>query len=153
MLQRTSVWFTMIPWFFIYEVCVYVFAYTCGHGHYWKCVWFKLYSFLQHLLSFPKVYVVMNAAQDYQNRNITDSNLSTQSFVTLHNDLKTPEDRTMSVNNSLRVLCENGLIPGWRNEVIYFPCIISIFYGVDKKLQYYTCCLCHYLCYAWWTGL
>ena len=80
--------------------------------------------------------MVMNAAQDYQNRNITDSNLTTECFVTLHNELKTQEDRTMSVNNSLRVLCENGLIPGWRNEVIYSPCIISIFYGVENKLRF-----------------
>lgn len=62
--------------------------------------------------------MVMNAAQDCQNP-------TPECFVTLHNDLKTQEDRTVSVNKSLRVLYEDGLIPGWRNEVTYLHRIIS----------------------------
>lgn len=40
-----------------------------------------------------------------------------ESYVTFHDNLKTQEERTESVNTSLKVLGENGVIPGWRNEM------------------------------------
>lgn len=74
-------------------------------------------SFLQHLTSFPKVFAVVRAEPDYQRGEFCNIDLSMDSFVTLHHDLKSQEDRTESINRSLKVLSEDGVIPGWRNEM------------------------------------
>lgn len=63
--------------------------------------------FLKHLRRFPEVFTVGDDG----------TNGTTQGWVTLHELLQSPKERTDAVESVLRTLEMEGLVPGWRNEV------------------------------------
>lgn len=64
--------------------------------------------FLKHLRRFPEVFIVRDDVV----------NGMSKGWVTLHELLQTPQLRTDAIGVVLLSLEMEGLIPGWRNEVI-----------------------------------
>ncbi|KAG0618718.1 hypothetical protein M758_4G087500 [Ceratodon purpureus] len=69
--------------------------------------------FLKHLRRFPEVFTV----------NDDGTNGMSQGWVTLHELLRSPRERTDAVESVLRTLEMEGLVPGWRNE--HYPVVTS----------------------------
>ena len=63
--------------------------------------------FLKHLRRFPEVFTVSDDG----------TNGISKGWVTLHELLQSPRERTDAIESVLRTLEMEGLIPGWRNEV------------------------------------
>lgn len=73
---------------------------------------------MKHLKRFPEVFTI-----DKGNSKIDGLD---KGWVTLHKSLQSPKDRTERVESVLQVLENEGLIPGWRNEV---PCFKQGFFS------------------------
>jgi len=64
--------------------------------------------FLKHLRRFPEVFTVRD----------DEDNAKNKGWVTLHESLQSPRERTDAIESVLRSLESEGLVPGWRNEVL-----------------------------------
>lgn len=73
--------------------------------------------FVQHLMCFPKVFAIMGEVTTHDDVEVANVKMSTHSFVTLHHELKSKEERTIVINRALKVLSAEGVIPGWRDEL------------------------------------
>lgn len=67
---------------------------------------------MKHLRRFPEVFTVRDEVHDEDEEDRTSKD-----WVTLHESLQSPKDRTEAVESVLRSLETEGLVPGWRNEV------------------------------------
>lgn len=63
---------------------------------------------MKHLRRFPEVFTV---------RDDGDHGTMGKGWVTLHELLQSPRERTDAIESVLRTLEIEGLVPGWRNEV------------------------------------
>lgn len=68
-----------------------------------------LYRFAKHLKRFPEVFSV-----SVEGNGMVGTN---EGWVTLHTSLKSSEERTNVVESVMHTLEQEGIIPGWRNEV------------------------------------